>query len=136
MTKPSSTKSPASVKKPKKVSSAVTLGSKPTKRRSPSQRGQQDLPPSTRKDTSPTLQSSGDLKRISLDNLVTIPEYVIRQAADYLNEAFPDEPNNYNVVLEEADAYHKADMTPVFLLDRESMMIIVAAEETLGKVLH
>jgi hypothetical protein len=67
---------------------------------------------------------------------VTIPEYVVRQAAEYLNEMYPDEPNSYNTILEEAEEYYKADMTPLFFLDREQMVIIVAAEETLGKVLH
>ena len=136
MTKDSSKKNPPSVKRPRKASSAATPGSKRTKERSPSLSGLPDSSASTLKGISTKSPSSGGLKKISLTNVVTIPEYVVRQAAEYLNEMYPDEPNSYNTILEEAEEYYKADMTPLFFLDREQMVIIVAAEETLGKVLH
>jgi len=136
VTKDSSKKNPPSVKRPRKASSAATPGSKRTKERSPSLSGLPDSSASTLKGISTKSPSSGGLKKISLTNVVTIPEYVVRQAAEYLNEMYPDEPNSYNTILEEAEEYYKADMTPLFFLDREQMVIIVAAEETLGKVLH
>jgi hypothetical protein len=136
VTKDSSNKNPPSEKRQRKASSATTPGSKRTKPLSQSQPGLPDSSASTLKGISTKSPSTGKLKKISLKNVVTIPEYVVRQAAEYLNEMYPDEPNSYNTVLEEAEEYYKADMTPLFFLDREQMVIVVAAEETLGKVLH
>ena len=134
MTKPPSPKKSASVKKPKSTA-PTARGSNTTKVSTRSRSGTQESQEDTQESTL-TISSDHGLKKVNVKNLATVPEYIIREAATYLGEMFPDEPNSYNKVLEEADEYYKADMTPLFFLDRENMMIIVVAEETLGKVLH
>ena len=69
----------------------------------------------------------------SLDNLVQVPENIVRMAASYIPE---DEESGLRTVLEAADEYKAANLTPVFILDQHNMDILVVCAETFGKRLH
>jgi len=65
--------------------------------------------------------------------MIQIPEEVIRQAVKFIPE---EEESGMRTVLVAADEYKAANMTPIFIMDRNSMAIYVVAEETFGKKLH
>lgn len=69
----------------------------------------------------------------SLDNLVEVPERIVRMAASFIPE---DEESGLRVVLQAADEYRAANLTPVFILDQYKMDILVVCRETFGKRLH
>jgi hypothetical protein len=73
------------------------------------------------------------MKKVSLDGLVQVSEEIVRQVVKYIPE---DEESGIRTVLKAADEYKAANMTPIFILDRNSMNILVVAEETWGKRLH
>jgi hypothetical protein len=69
----------------------------------------------------------------SLESLVEIPENIVMASASFME----DEPdNNFKKILEAANEYKKADMTPVYILDKDTMNIYVVALETFGKKLN
>lgn len=72
-------------------------------------------------------------KIVNLDNLVQVPENIVRMAAAYIPE---DEESGLRVVLKAADEYKAANLTPVFILDQYNMDILVVCKETFGKRLH
>jgi len=69
----------------------------------------------------------------NLENLVQVPEDVVRLAAAYIPE---DEESGLRIVLEAADDYIAANLTPIFILDQDNMDIMVICKETFGKKLH
>ena len=69
----------------------------------------------------------------NLRNLVEIPESIILEAVKYIPE---DEESGMRTVLLAADEYRAANLTPVFILDHDSMNILVVCKETFGKRLH
>lgn len=73
------------------------------------------------------------MKKVTMSNLVQVPEYIIQSAALSLSD---DENNSFSRVLKAAEEYKEAGMTPVFVLDKERMDIYCFAEETFGKKLH
>ena len=69
----------------------------------------------------------------SLDNLVQVPEDIVRLAAS----AIPlEEESGLRTVLIAADEYKAANLTPIFILDQYNMDILVVCKETFGKRLH
>lgn len=73
------------------------------------------------------------MKKTNIDNFVSVPESVIRSAAEYVS----DDPNNsFVTVLESGEEFKLAGMTPMYILDRDNMQVHVVAEETFGKLLH
>ena len=69
----------------------------------------------------------------NLENLVQVPENVVRLAAEYIPE---EEQSGLRVVLKAADEYIAANMTPIFILDQDNMDIMVVCKETFGKKLN
>ena len=69
----------------------------------------------------------------NLDNLVQVPEYIVRMAASAIPE---DEESGLRIVLKAADEYIAANLTPIFILDQYNMDILVVCQETWGKRLH
>lgn len=69
----------------------------------------------------------------NIQNLVQVPEDVVRLAAAYIPE---DEESGLRIVLQAADEYTAANLTPIFILDQDNMDIMVVCEETFGKLLH
>jgi hypothetical protein len=69
----------------------------------------------------------------NLENLVEIPENVVRLAAAYIPE---DEESGLRTVLQAAEEYTAANLTPIFILDQDNMDIMVVCKETFGKRLH
>jgi len=69
----------------------------------------------------------------NLENLVEIPENVVRLAAAYIPD---DEESGLRTVLKAADEYTAANLTPIFILDQDNMDIMVVCKETFGKILH
>lgn len=65
--------------------------------------------------------------------MVEVPENIVIAAAEAIPE---DENSSFRVVLRAAEEYRAANMTPVFILDRYNMDILVVAAETFGKKLH
>lgn len=70
---------------------------------------------------------------MKLKNMIQISEEVVREAVQYIPEY---EESGIRTVLKAADEYKAANMTPIFILDRYNMSIMVVAEETFGKKLH
>jgi hypothetical protein len=73
------------------------------------------------------------MKKVSLDGMVQVSEDIVRQAVKYIPE---EEESGMRTVLKAADEYRAANMTPIFILDRYNMDILVVAAETFGKRLH
>jgi hypothetical protein len=73
------------------------------------------------------------MRKPNLENMIQIPEDVLRQAVDYIPE---DEESGIRIVLEAAEDFKAANMTPIFIMDRYTMSIYVVAKETFGKKLH
>lgn len=69
----------------------------------------------------------------NIENLVQVPEDVVRLAAVYIPE---DEESGLRTVLQAADEYIAANLTPIFILDQDNMDIMVVCKETFGKILH
>ena len=69
----------------------------------------------------------------NLNNLVEVPESTLRQAVKYIPEY---EESGIRRVLDAADLYRAANMTPIFILDQQNMDVLVVAKETFGKRLH
>ena len=69
----------------------------------------------------------------SIENLVEVPEQIVKLAA----AAIPlDEPSGLRTVLKAAEEYKAADLTPIFILDQDTMEILVVCAETFGKRLN
>lgn len=69
----------------------------------------------------------------SLDNLVEVPEYIVKMAASAIPE---NEESGLRTVLKAADEFKAAKLTPIFILDQYNMDILVVCKETFGKRLH
>lgn len=68
-----------------------------------------------------------------LDSMVEVPEHIVASAA----ASIPDDPyNSFIVILESGRLYKEAGMTPIYILDRQTMNLHVVAEETFGKKLN
>ncbi len=69
----------------------------------------------------------------NVQNLIIVPEQIVKQAWD----AIDNEPDSgFAIVLQAAEDYKAANMTPMFILDQSSMDIYCFAKETFGKKLH
>ena len=64
-----------------------------------------------------------------------IPEDIVRKAAEY-SENLGEYDNSFTRLLKVADEYRAADMTPYFLYDVDTMMMLVVCEETYRKKLN
>lgn len=74
------------------------------------------------------------MKKIpKIDSLVQIPEKIVIAAYEASGQ---DEEGGFHKVLQAAESYREANMTPVFVLDQINMQIYCYATETLGKRLH
>lgn len=73
------------------------------------------------------------MKKPSAKNLVIVPEEVVKEAWDAINN---EEDSGFAVVLRAAEEYKAANMTPMFILDQYNMDIYCFAKETFGKRLH
>jgi len=71
--------------------------------------------------------------KLPISNLVEVPEKVLLEAVQYIPE---DEESGIRVVLAAAEKYRAANLTPVFILDQNSMNVLVVCKETFGKRLH
>ena len=60
------------------------------------------------------------------------PEKIIQESASF----FGDEENNFKTLLEIAEEYRKAEMSPIFLYDQRQNALYCVAEETFNKKLH
>lgn len=65
--------------------------------------------------------------------MIQINEEVLRETLRFIPE---NEESGIRTVLLAADDYKAANMTPIFILDKSNMSVIVVAEETFGKKLH
>lgn len=72
-------------------------------------------------------------KPVSLQDMVQVPEHIVRSAWDAVDN---EHDSGFGIVLRAADEYKAANMTPIFILDKQNMDIMVVAEETFGKLLH
>lgn len=70
---------------------------------------------------------------VNLQDMVQVPENIVRDVLKHIPE---DEESGIRTVMKAADEYRAANMTPIFILDRYNMDILVVAEETFGKRLH
>lgn len=70
---------------------------------------------------------------MKLQNMIQIHEDVLRETLRYIPE---DEESGIRTVLKAAEEYRAANMTPIFILDKYNMSVLVVAEETFGKKLH
>jgi hypothetical protein len=68
-----------------------------------------------------------------LHGLVEVSEKVVVAAWMALDQ---DDDSSFGRLLKVSDEYKAANMTPVFILDKDNMTIYCAARETLGKKLH
>lgn len=74
------------------------------------------------------------MKKIpKIESLVQIPENIVHAAFEASGE---DADGGFSKVLEAAEIYREANMTPIFVLDQINMQIYCFAQETLGKRLH
>lgn len=73
------------------------------------------------------------MKVPTLEKIFKVSEQVIYAAWESVDK---DENSGFAVVLKAADEYRKADMTPMFIVDGETMQIYCFAEETFGKRLN
>jgi len=71
---------------------------------------------------------------LSLLSLQVVPERVIREAA----EAFAEEEKNNSFIyaLESGKVFRENDLSPVYLLDSETMSIYVTSKERMRKMFH
>jgi hypothetical protein len=65
--------------------------------------------------------------------VVQIPEEIIAEAAEYCKD---DDNNSFKRLLETGKEFLDAGMTPVYLLDKATMQLMVIAKETHKKKLH
>jgi hypothetical protein len=65
--------------------------------------------------------------------MISIPEETVKEAADMCSD---DSNNSFYRIWTSGQEYKFAGMTPIYLLDREKMQLIVVAEETYGRKLH
>lgn len=70
---------------------------------------------------------------MKLQNMIQVHEDVLRETLRYIPE---NEESGIRTVLKAADEYKAANMTPIFILDKYTMSVLVVAEETFGKKLH
>lgn len=73
------------------------------------------------------------MKKYSAQNLVVVPESVVKEAWDAIDN---EESSGFAVVLRAAEEYKAANMTPMFVVDQRNMDIYCFAKETFGKRLH
>lgn len=64
---------------------------------------------------------------------IPIPEEIVKEAADICSD---DDSNSFFQVWNAGQGFKSAGMTPIYLLDKEMMQLIVVAAETFGKKLH
>lgn len=72
-------------------------------------------------------------KTPKIESLVEIPEKIVYAAWEASGE---DDEGGFSKVLEAAEIYKEANMTPMFVLDQINMQIYCFAKETIGKRLH
>jgi hypothetical protein len=73
------------------------------------------------------------MKTLRSDNLVEVPEKIVMEAWDAIGN---EEDSGFKIVLDAAEVYKSANMTPVFIFDTYNGDIYCYAKETFGKVLH
>jgi hypothetical protein len=64
-----------------------------------------------------------------------IPEKIIKESA-FMAMKTEGEDNSFFRLLEAAEGFRKADLTPVYILNAETMDVMVIAKETYNKRLH
>lgn len=69
----------------------------------------------------------------SLGNFIEVPERVVQQAWDALGN---EDDSGFKTVLEAAQTYRDAEMTPVIIYNPDKGDIYCVAKETFGKKLH
>jgi hypothetical protein len=72
------------------------------------------------------------LARPKLINIVVVPESLIREAAELAGGA----NNSFIELLAVADFYRVANLTPVFISDRNMRNLTVTSQEKLQKLYH
>ena len=72
-------------------------------------------------------------KPVSLQDMVQVPEHIVRSAWDAVDN---EKDSGFGIVLLAAEEFKAANMTPIFILDKTNMDIMVVAQETFGKLLH
>lgn len=71
---------------------------------------------------------------LSVSKFAIIPEDVLKDSADALMDS--DQDNSFIVCYRAGQAFRDADMTPLYLLEVDTMKISVYAKETFMKKLH
>ena len=61
-----------------------------------------------------------------------VPEYKIRQAADYLS----GEENSFSKLLEYGKEFKAADLTPIYIIDKKTADVYVTSAERIQKSFH
>lgn len=70
-----------------------------------------------------------------MNNYKLLPDKIVLEAA-YMAKELGEEENNFLKLIEIADEYKGAGLTPMFVLDPETMNIGVFAREMLGQKIH
>ena len=70
-----------------------------------------------------------------MSNFKVVPERIIQDSA-FVALKEGEEDNSFMRLLEAAQDFRKADLTPVYVLDIHTMDVFVVAKETYKKRLH
>jgi len=63
-----------------------------------------------------------------------IPEKIIKNAAEYVKDA--EASNSFTLLLNEGSIYKEASLTPVYLLNTSTNMVLVTSRECMRKKFH
>lgn len=63
-----------------------------------------------------------------------IPERVIRESAEHMRDEDP--LNSFHFLLEEGELYKEADLTPVYLMNTETRVVMVTSRQYMNKKFH
>lgn len=74
------------------------------------------------------------MKEVTLDNMKYVPEEYVRQAARIEREFNPN--NTFDRLLNSANKFREADLTPMFFFDEEDMSLYVTTKEKMEKKFH
>lgn len=70
-----------------------------------------------------------------MNNYKQLPDKLILEAA-YMAKEIGETENNFFKLIEIADEYKAAGLTPIFILDPETMNVGVFAKEMIGQKVH
>jgi hypothetical protein len=71
---------------------------------------------------------------VSLLSLQVVPEKMIRAAAEVMSEE--EKNNSFIYALESGKVFKENNLSPIYLLDPESMSIYVTSKERMKKMFH